>query len=528
MGLRCWMLQLRWTSWGSMSEKAPETETESDTVPLDGDVGTNIISTMPQGPMHSSDNTQDLVHHLKTGIQVHTMANFTNVDDPDEEKFGGASLSPSGSCMTRSSSIDLTIEELLKADGNISEEVRNAPLVNKGAELNRSIESVKVGIVMPEAGAVKLEGKSRYGALLGQGEDGEPIDCPCGVNEEDGDMIFCARCKAWGHLACAGYRKATDKRIAKTHLCYACQNETGTGDMVYDLEYVAEVALFRRGIHVAFTDGITSISEFASGLGVGLPQAKQILGRLVKEGFVAEAKSGKGKKKSGPQYQVLKTSAAGGRHSKWFSKAPFTEYAARKEKLQAMRGSSVAKHSSHTHLSEQLSGRNTPLPDPQLLNTVDTGHRDVTPDADSTQQIITRAKSRSASVASTAFTQSGLFVNRTPVSKTSGQLPTPLAKPPTAAKIDDIVENTESIRHQFLQQVVTSFTKISRHMTRFIEHELQSTDRQMTGFALNKTTDDATRGDVFTSKRAAPEENIKTLEAKRRKVSVVTKPLSVL
>ncbi|KAI8818669.1 uncharacterized protein EV422DRAFT_498634, partial [Fimicolochytrium jonesii] len=87
---------------------------------------------------------------------------------------------------------------------------------------------------------------------------------------EEDDMLCCHQCGTWGHLACAGFKSLTDRRLPTTYVCFACLNDNCVANgskPKFNLEFVAEVALFRRGIAIAWKDGIKSMTDFATDMG---------------------------------------------------------------------------------------------------------------------------------------------------------------------------------------------------------------------------------------------------------------------
>ncbi|KAJ3168231.1 HORMA domain-containing protein 1 [Geranomyces variabilis] len=352
-----------------------------------------------------------------------------------------------------------------------------------------------------DRGDTQTEG--RYGPKPQASSDGDYIECPCGVNLDDGEMIYCAHCGVWGHMACAGYRESGDPRVPKDYVCYACRNNATTDQPPYDLEHVAEVALLRRGIFVAFTSGLTKITLFADHMGkcremlcslrVPLPQAKQIVQRLKKENFVEEKPPSKNRRKTGPIYEVLKeTAAAKAAYAKWYSEAPFAEAAAK-------RGLALS-----TTVIEP-DAMDVDSPREQTINPTDFP---LTPAASPQAARGTAARSVSHSTVASSVE----LIDATPVAqiRSGGNLPrqgpTPLARP--ADTDETVYDGTDSVKQQFLQQF---------------------SDRQMTGFVGDDVAElSGTTSHYFASaahKRTAPADATNQPPAKKRKVSVVKQPL---
>ncbi|KAJ3019706.1 HORMA domain-containing protein 1 [Thoreauomyces humboldtii] len=289
----------------------------------------------------------------------------------------------------------------------------------------------------PDARQSQLS-RQRYGALPVVGTDDDILDCPCGVNVEEGDLILCSDCKTWSHTACAGYRTAKDKRIPRRYRCYGCKHEAG--QLSCDLEYVCEVALFRRGIQMALLDGIPSVPAFAKEMGVGLAQTRQIITRLIKEGFVKQnravaARPARGRKPAVPavpQYQVLTTAHAGGQHSKWYSNVPFAPHDIHvKAEPTTMQ---VDSRDSSVETTDEIAS--APKPKKRHGPTTPT-HRDV----------VTRSMSRSGSVRSDGDTQGTrtLLASRQTVTLTATghQLPTPAKRASSYNDDEDRLQNDQ-------------------------------------------------------------------------------------
>ncbi|KAI9102839.1 hypothetical protein DFS34DRAFT_412829 [Phlyctochytrium arcticum] len=166
-------------------------------------------------------------------------------------------------------------------------------------------------------------------------DDEGSITCPCGIEKEDLDMVCCSRCKNWAHCACYGFTSATDKSIPKILLCFTCQNEDAKGTMgqgqgkpLYNMDRISEIALFRRGLHIAWDSGVPSATRFSKLLGVNVAQTRQIITRLQTEGFLVENKSKAKAKRGRPsasadddqtthQYLVVKNKKSIAHFQKW-------------------------------------------------------------------------------------------------------------------------------------------------------------------------------------------------------------------
>lgn len=157
------------------------------------------------------------------------------------------------------------------------------------------------------------------------------INCECGHEKFEEDMICCDNCDEWQHTDCYGFASAQDARIPDYHVCYSCLLGKNEGKL---LEEMRNMALFRRALKIIWRLGNfpTSNKAFANKLGASpfslqyfcprllaipqiandrvtgcdLPTALQITRRLENEGFITnDAIKAKLHKKK--VYKVTKT-----------------------------------------------------------------------------------------------------------------------------------------------------------------------------------------------------------------------------
>ncbi|RPB07219.1 HORMA-domain-containing protein [Morchella conica CCBAS932] len=131
------------------------------------------------------------------------------------------------------------------------------------------------------------------------------INCECGEDKPEGNMICCDNCDEWQHTDCYGFISAKDSRIPDHHVCYSCLLGANEGKI---LEEMRNMALFRRALKTIWSVDVfpSSNKVFANKLGCDLPTALQITKRLESEGFIAHdvAKSKLWRKRA---YEILKT-----------------------------------------------------------------------------------------------------------------------------------------------------------------------------------------------------------------------------
>lgn len=131
------------------------------------------------------------------------------------------------------------------------------------------------------------------------------INCECGDEKPEGDMICCDNCDEWQHIDCYGFVSSRDSRIPDYHVCYSCLLGANEGKL---LEEMRNMALFRRALKTIWSVDVfpSSNKVFANRLGCDLPTALQITKRLETEGFIAHdvSKSKLWRKRA---YETLKT-----------------------------------------------------------------------------------------------------------------------------------------------------------------------------------------------------------------------------
>ncbi|KAJ3031604.1 UNVERIFIED_CONTAM: HORMA domain-containing protein 1 [Siphonaria sp. JEL0065] len=133
-------------------------------------------------------------------------------------------------------------------------------------------------------------------------------------------MISCTYCNTLNHPHCCGYDTATDKRIpADGHCCYSCANLI-YHPTAYNLEEVANVAIFRRGLVIANKDGgIASIGAFAEKMGVSIGVAKVVVKTLCDDDFLKAVKRGKNQQQPALMFSFNTTKKRSDRYSFWMS-----------------------------------------------------------------------------------------------------------------------------------------------------------------------------------------------------------------
>lgn len=93
------------------------------------------------------------------------------------------------------------------------------------------------------------------------------INCECGDEKFEEDMICCDNCDEWQHTDCYGFTSAKDTRIPDYHMCYSCLLGKNEGKL---LEEMRNTALFRRALRTIWRQGSfpSSNKVFANKLGI--------------------------------------------------------------------------------------------------------------------------------------------------------------------------------------------------------------------------------------------------------------------
>ncbi|KND01595.1 uncharacterized protein SPPG_03393 [Spizellomyces punctatus DAOM BR117] len=469
----------------------------------------------------NGDDTQDLVNRLRDGINV-----------PNSHSNLSRMPSQADSCFSEGESIDLAMEEAKESFLDVSRtgqseaadlgicQVAAVPDAVSTTEVDEDAKAVAAEEYNGEKDRVSEDASKNLDLSTDEkagnsnhtdADDEGVLDCPCGVDKEDFDLIFCGRCKKWGHLMCFGFTSLKDKRIPKNHLCYACLNDLSTDGTQYNLEQVAEVALFRRGLYIAWTEGIPTIAQFAVELGVDISLAKQIVLRLQKEGFVTDVKpAGKPKKrgKKGTEdtrshhYQVLKTPKLCGHFQRWFSKMFLPKERQQTGDVPSSRNPDVEEKDPGSPVIERTKSM-TPLLSPPATVRKATPRGAVTPQ---TPRRVTRSMSRSSSIGIET-------VDITPFQASGYQIPTPATKSTGKVRQMQQVASGQDVKRKFLEK----FGEPSqRQLTGFLSSQELSEEAQP--IPVKRPVD--TRNGPFGENAASAR--------KKRKVSVVTRGIAVL
>ncbi|KAJ3178430.1 HORMA domain-containing protein 1 [Irineochytrium annulatum] len=292
-----------------------------------------------------------VLHHLSLALSVLTAADAIHnsrsdpedsdamLTDPPTPNAVGPPPSPAPRCMSQATMI---IPKHLGAEGSLIRDLNALSsrfdridltaedLGKRGAgKGNDNINTQDLIMKLEDGGDVSTQRLDDFAAMDPSADVAEEkitIDCPCGMPNNDGDLLFCEHCSNWGHNHCFGYTDGENTRIPPSHICYACFNKAQVArgnSKGYDLDQAKDVALFRRAMMIADQEGVISYTNFSKKIGCELQEGKQLAQRLVKAGTLKAKKHGR-KKKGDPLYNPVRTNAARKIIAHWMSKESLT------------------------------------------------------------------------------------------------------------------------------------------------------------------------------------------------------------
>ena len=139
--------------------------------------------------------------------------------------------------------------------------VATAPPARAKVRLNAN----KAGELKRNSGRVKSQTRKLAKYQGRKTRDGDIVYCQCNCKEEEGEMVACTVCDTWQHLHCYGYTGAEDPRLPDEHTCYQCLLGDAEPEVLVTLR---QLAVRRRGMQYALQYGLTTLQEFADGLGL--------------------------------------------------------------------------------------------------------------------------------------------------------------------------------------------------------------------------------------------------------------------
>ncbi|KAF7682859.1 HORMA domain-containing protein 1 [Astathelohania contejeani] len=116
----------------------------------------------------------------------------------------------------------------------------------------------------------------------------DKIKCICGINVNDSDMLQCDRCLYWNHTVCCGFFSNTDKRIPSgDYICITCLFTSSK-----KLNYYKKLGIMRRCLSIIYNENINNPRWLSNRMGISLPHIRNLIRRLINEGFVSKSKEG--------------------------------------------------------------------------------------------------------------------------------------------------------------------------------------------------------------------------------------------
>ncbi|TCD71215.1 DNA binding protein [Steccherinum ochraceum] len=129
------------------------------------------------------------------------------------------------------------------------------------------------------------------------GHEHEAVECECGVEVEDCDIMLCdGPCKKWYHTWCMGYHGAEEVEGDFEFMCFDCRVHADKNWELIKLhdfyprmmQRYQDVAVLRRAIKIYETHNPPGLAAFVKLIGVEAPVARQLFKRLESEGFIAQ------------------------------------------------------------------------------------------------------------------------------------------------------------------------------------------------------------------------------------------------
>ncbi|KCZ75788.1 hypothetical protein H311_03224, partial [Anncaliia algerae PRA109] len=114
------------------------------------------------------------------------------------------------------------------------------------------------------------------------------VNCICGINICDGDMLFCDGCSTWLHTVCCGFFSNTDKRIPKgEYYCFFCMRKNKFLSQEKSNYYEQKkLALYRRVLSMTYNEGIDNPITLSRRIGISYSNSVQYIKQLIYDGFL--------------------------------------------------------------------------------------------------------------------------------------------------------------------------------------------------------------------------------------------------
>eukprot|EP00917_Polyrhabdina_sp_WS-2016_P009865 GHVP01021660.1.p1 GENE.GHVP01021660.1~~GHVP01021660.1.p1 ORF type:complete len:465 (+),score=80.48 GHVP01021660.1:1084-2478(+) len=173
-----------------------------------------------------------------------------------------------------------TIAFGMSAQKDFETQRENAEIAKKIAESQKNMEDY--GTVQNQERVIQKEESKTLSETLVVEESGKII-CPCGVDEDDSDMIQCEECRTWQHTVCAGFYSNKDKRIEEAeYVCNICKYK----DNRKVFKMIHDICCFRRVLSILYNEGVQSIKWLSARIGFPYIQTQKFVDRALLEGFL--------------------------------------------------------------------------------------------------------------------------------------------------------------------------------------------------------------------------------------------------
>ncbi|KAI9811219.1 MAG: DNA binding protein [Pycnora praestabilis] len=179
---------------------------------------------------------------------------------------------------------------------------------SSGIHLSQSVredlQSRKHTLSKPRSVSGQSSARAR-GAKVGKVKACDIVDCPCGINVDEGDMLQCDSCNTWQHCHCHGFNDYKDYRIPNSHMCYKCLLDRQDDRRLSTLSWMCKKRKALKIIHGKSRCRthlvLISTLPFSSEI------SNKIIECLTKEGYLESRQSKVHRGKQQPGLSVVKT-----------------------------------------------------------------------------------------------------------------------------------------------------------------------------------------------------------------------------
>ncbi|KAG0038890.1 DNA binding protein [Podila clonocystis] len=122
------------------------------------------------------------------------------------------------------------------------------------------------------------------------------LNCVCGAEGDESDMVQCSECNLWGHLWCYCYSSCRDTRRPEKDLCYKCllQKHVGLGRPDQLKTFFAnpvwtnlqDSCLLRRAIAILWQEGYSGCYKFSKRIHIKITKARAMEKVLIDQEYL--------------------------------------------------------------------------------------------------------------------------------------------------------------------------------------------------------------------------------------------------